>query len=78
VKSVVCFQLHTFKFLCFFLNFRPLVSSVKFRTDHFVSSAVPATVGYLESDTNKCRIVVVSGQKKNQVTVHAGNQTYYV
>jgi hypothetical protein len=34
-------------------------------------------VGYLESNKNKCRIVVVSGQKENQVIVHAGNQTYY-
>ena len=77
VKLIVCFQLHHFKFLCFFLNFSPLVSSVNFHTDHFVSSAVHAAVGYLESNTNKCRIVVVSGQKENQVIVHAGNQAYY-
>jgi hypothetical protein len=78
VKLIVCLQLHNFKILCFFLNFCPHVSSVKFPTDHFVSSAVHAAVGCLESDTNKCRIAMASGQKENLVIVHAGNQTYYV
>ena len=41
---------------CNFLNFCPHVSRVKFHTDHFVSSAVHAVVGYLDSDINKGKI----------------------
>jgi len=54
------------------------VSSVKFNTDHFVSSSVHAAVEHLKIDTNKCRSAVASEQKENLVIVHAGNQTYYV
>jgi hypothetical protein len=47
---------------------------VKFLTDHFVFSAVPATVGYMESDTNKCRIVVASGQKETKLVCMPGTK----
>lgn len=74
LRAVVCLQLHDFKFL----NFCPHVSCVKFHADHFVSSAVHAAVGYLDSDINKCKIAVASGQRKNLVTVYAGYQTYFL